>query len=126
MPTQKVRLSPKIIEEINARYDAELAALEQQPEATVNTPQTLKEEYQGKFIYSTPGSGKSTIAVQDENIIDFDSIQAFENYPINLVLPYDQNHLTFHFVATDWEAPHKVKTTLDSYFVTDFIKKVQI
>lgn len=41
--------------------------------------------------------------------IHFDSIARFENYPFGLILPYDQNHLTFCFSAIDWGAPHKLK-----------------
>jgi len=41
--------------------------------------------------------------------IVFTGIERFENYPLNLELPYDKNHLTFHFVAIDWAAPHKIK-----------------
>jgi hypothetical protein len=41
--------------------------------------------------------------------ITFDSVQRFENYPLNLKLPYDLNHLTFHYSATDWHAPHKIQ-----------------
>lgn len=44
-----------------------------------------------------------------KSIVTFDSVQAFENYPLNLVLPYDQNHLTFHFSAIDWSATHKIE-----------------
>ncbi|MEM6297818.1 MAG: two-component regulator propeller domain-containing protein [Bacteroidota bacterium] len=33
----------------------------------------------------------------------------FFNRPIDLDLPYDLNHLTFHFSSIDWAAPHKVK-----------------
>ncbi len=43
------------------------------------------------------------------NEIEFKGVQRFENYPLNLELPYDKNHLTFHFVGIDWAAPHKVK-----------------
>ena len=38
-----------------------------------------------------------------------DSTIAFQNYPATLDLPYDLNHLTFHFSAIDWAAPHKIK-----------------
>lgn len=37
-----------------------------------------------------------------------DSVAAFHNYPSTLSLPYDLNHLTFHFSAIDWNAPHKI------------------
>lgn len=45
---------------------------------------------------------------ENEKIV-FNSVKDFENYPVGLVLPYDQNHLTFHFAAIDWSAPHKIK-----------------
>lgn len=41
--------------------------------------------------------------------IEFSSLQSFENYPHNLELPYNQNHLTFYFAGIDWTAPHKVQ-----------------
>jgi len=44
-----------------------------------------------------------------KNEIDFNGVARFQNYPLNLELPYDKNHLTFHFVAIDWAAPHKLK-----------------
>lgn len=43
------------------------------------------------------------------NEIEFNGVQKFENYPLHLELPYDKNHLTFHFAAIDWSAPHKIK-----------------
>jgi len=45
------------------------------------------------------------------NEITFTGVPKFENYPLNLSLPYDKNHLTFHFVAIDWAAPHKIQYT---------------
>ena len=41
--------------------------------------------------------------------IQFDSVQAFENYPIHPKIPSDQNHLSFQFSAIDWSAPTKIK-----------------
>ena len=41
--------------------------------------------------------------------IKYDSILRFSNFPSNLEIPYDLNHLTFHFSANDWTAPHKIK-----------------
>jgi ligand-binding sensor domain-containing protein/signal transduction histidine kinase len=41
--------------------------------------------------------------------IQFDSVQAFENYPIHPRIPFDQNHLGFQFSAIDWSAPTKIK-----------------
>ncbi len=39
----------------------------------------------------------------------FDSVVAFYNYPVDMTLPYDLNHLTFQFSGMDWAAPHKMK-----------------
>lgn len=39
----------------------------------------------------------------------FESVDPFENFPQNPVFPYDLNHLTFHFSALDWQAPHKIR-----------------
>ena len=41
--------------------------------------------------------------------IGFNSVAKFYNYPLNLELPYKDNHLTFYFSAIDWTAPHKIK-----------------
>jgi len=41
-------------------------------------------------------------------IIRFSGVEPFTNYPLNLQLPYNKNHLTFYFAAIDWSAPHKV------------------
>jgi signal transduction histidine kinase/DNA-binding response OmpR family regulator len=41
--------------------------------------------------------------------INFNGVQKFENYPLNLKSPYDKNHLTFYFAALDWAAPHKIR-----------------
>ena len=49
--------------------------------------------------------------------VSYKSKAPFQNYPLELVLPYDKNHLTFHFSATDWNAPHKIKY---SYLVEGF------
>jgi signal transduction histidine kinase/ligand-binding sensor domain-containing protein len=39
----------------------------------------------------------------------FSGVAKFYNCPLNLELPYKNNHLTFHFSAIDWSAPHKIK-----------------
>lgn len=41
--------------------------------------------------------------------ISFSSVVPFNNYPTQLKLSYDQNHLSFHFSAIDWSALHKIK-----------------
>jgi len=48
-----------------------------------------------------------TSRLNDE--IEFSGVQRFANYPLNLELPHDKNHLTFHFNAIDWVAPHKIR-----------------
>ncbi len=39
----------------------------------------------------------------------FDSVSAFENFPITMSLPHHLDHLTFHFSAIDWTAPHQIQ-----------------
>jgi signal transduction histidine kinase len=41
--------------------------------------------------------------------MEFNGVSKFYNYPLNLELPYNNNHLTFHFSAIDWSAPHKIR-----------------
>ncbi len=40
--------------------------------------------------------------------MEYDSVAKFNNYPLNLELPYSRNHLIFYFSAIDWSAPHKL------------------
>ena len=37
------------------------------------------------------------------------SVIPFYNYPERLKMPHNLNHLTFHFSAIDWVAPHKIQ-----------------
>ena len=41
--------------------------------------------------------------------IKFDSVEKFHNYPLNPELAHSSHHLTFHFSAIDWSAPHKLR-----------------
>ncbi|HSK14053.1 MAG TPA: ATP-binding protein, partial [Phnomibacter sp.] len=41
--------------------------------------------------------------------IRFNGVSSFGNHPEGLSLPYDQDHVRFHFSAIDWSAPHKIK-----------------
>jgi ligand-binding sensor domain-containing protein/serine phosphatase RsbU (regulator of sigma subunit) len=41
--------------------------------------------------------------------INFSGVKPFDNYPMNLELPYYLNHLTFHFSAIDWASPEKIR-----------------
>ena len=43
------------------------------------------------------------------NKIKFSEVAAFTNYPNHLELPYNLNHLTFHYVGIDWSAPENIK-----------------
>ena len=52
---------------------------------------------------------KKTLAFGKTVSQSFDSVVVFSNYPINLNLPYDLNHLTFHVSAIDWASPHKIQ-----------------
>ena len=59
--------------------------------------QRLKDqEYQSEFAF-----GRAVAA-------NYDSVAPFHNYPIELVLPYWVNHLTFYYSAIDWSAPQKI------------------
>lgn len=52
---------------------------------------------------------RNTLASGESLSESFDSIATFQNYPNTLNLPYNLNHLTFHFSAIDWAAPHKIR-----------------
>jgi ligand-binding sensor domain-containing protein/serine phosphatase RsbU (regulator of sigma subunit) len=41
--------------------------------------------------------------------LQYDSVTPFENSPLNLVLPYNHNHLTFHYSSIDIDAPEFVQ-----------------
>ena len=45
----------------------------------------------------------------DRTKMKFNGVAKFHNYPLNLELPHNRNHLTFYFAATDWSAPHKIR-----------------
>ncbi|MCK4465153.1 MAG: hypothetical protein KAU83_05525, partial [Bacteroidales bacterium] len=38
----------------------------------------------------------------------FSSVADFYNYPVDMELHFGMNHLTFHYNAIDWAAPHKL------------------
>ena len=69
-------------------------------------------ELQGKFsaYQSLSDTVQFLTSYSNEQLAaTFDSVTAFYNYPTRLELPHDINHLTFHFAAIDWSAPHKIK-----------------
>ena len=41
--------------------------------------------------------------------MEYNGVSKFYNYPLNLELPYNKNHLTFYFSGIDWSAPHKIR-----------------
>jgi signal transduction histidine kinase/ligand-binding sensor domain-containing protein/AraC-like DNA-binding protein len=41
--------------------------------------------------------------------IEFDGVSKYYNFPLNLKLSNNCNHLTFHFSAIDWTAPHMIR-----------------
>jgi len=41
--------------------------------------------------------------------VRFNGLAEFYNYPKDLELPYNINHITFHFSAIDWSAPDKLQ-----------------
>lgn len=51
----------------------------------------------------------ATTFPKDSLAIEYDTITAFDNVPVNLKIPYDQNRLTFHYSAIDWDAPHQLE-----------------
>ncbi len=46
---------------------------------------------------------------KDSTGFSYSSTKPFYNYPENLILDYNKNHLTFHFYAIDWDASHKIQ-----------------
>lgn len=70
------------------------------------TPQSLALTYievNGRFF------DFRSLADSTKDKINFSSIAPFHSYPDHLSLAYDQNHISFHFSAIDWSAPHKIK-----------------
>lgn len=63
--------------------------------------------------YHTLMLNRDTLLRREENEylskVKFNSVASFQNYPKQLELPYNTNHLTFKFCALDWYAPHKLK-----------------
>lgn len=41
--------------------------------------------------------------------INFETVKPYYKYPVNLELAHDKNHLTFHYIAIDWQAPHDLR-----------------
>lgn len=52
---------------------------------------------------------QNTLAFGPQLATTFDSIVPLYNYPVGLTLPHKLNHLTFHFSAIDWTAPHQIE-----------------
>lgn len=60
-----------------------------------------------------------TLAFGEKLSQSFDEVVPFYNYPAFMKLPYDLNHLTFHFSGIDWASPHQVRY---SYFLENYDK----
>lgn len=50
----------------------------------------------------------ASLALEKAFVQSVDSIVPFQNYPLELELPYHLNHLTFYFTGIDWQAPHQL------------------
>ena len=68
--------SGKVLVRFISIKDAELAILKQ-------SKSQLKNKYKGKFIYATPGSGKTTIAKELEDVIDTDDLMLDVMYELH-------------------------------------------
>jgi hypothetical protein len=75
----EAKTEQEVINKINAKYDAELDALETKPVTGTQgtTEVAIKPEYIGKIIYATPGTGKTTLGRMFPGlIIDMDQVLA--------------------------------------------------
>lgn len=63
------------------------------------------------FRRLSDSSYRQSLPFEEKLAKKFDSIAAFYNYPLHMVLPYDLNHLTFHFAAIDWNLPGQLNFT---------------
>jgi signal transduction histidine kinase/ligand-binding sensor domain-containing protein len=61
-------------------------------------------EIDGQFV-----DYRRLVDEMDAKKMEFSGVARFKNYPLKLELPYKHNHLTFHFSAIDWSAPHKIR-----------------
>jgi ligand-binding sensor domain-containing protein/class 3 adenylate cyclase len=64
----------------------------------------LEDSIQVKGNWMVNGSNKVNL-----NRIGFSGVNERYNYPEDLELPHNINHLTFEFMAVDWAAPHKIR-----------------
>lgn len=55
------------------------------------------------------GSKEQSVDIQYDVTGAFDQVIPFHNLPQHLLLPYQANHLSFHFSAVDWIAPEKIQ-----------------
>lgn len=46
---------------------------------------------------------------KDLSRVGFSGLNTFYNYPVDLVLPYKINHVTFRFSGIEWSAPDKIQ-----------------
>lgn len=64
----------------------------------------LKNAIENNTLYDHP-----ELSERQLKNVKFDSVYKFSNFPSNIEVPYDLNHLTIQFSANDWTAPHKIK-----------------
>jgi hypothetical protein len=65
---------------------------------TGDTKSQLKNKYKGKFIYATPGSGKTTIAKELEDVIDTDDLMLDVMSELNPLFIKKENESTQDFI----------------------------
>jgi signal transduction histidine kinase len=95
-------------------YNGGLTSLDlnhfQLPERIPDVFLTTIDVNQQSIDYNNLNSTKATDLPFVESLREaVGAIPDFSNYPVILDLPYQLNHLTFHFSAIDWQAPHKLK-----------------
>lgn len=67
-------------------------------DGSTTTKSSLKEKYKGKFIYATPGSGKTTIAQELDDVIDTDDLMIEVMSELNPEFVKDENQSTQDFI----------------------------
>lgn len=87
----KLLIAKKYPNQINAKYDAQINALKQ-------SKSQLKNKYKGKFIYATPGSGKTTIAKELEDVIDTDDLMLDVMSELHPEFVKEENESTQEFI----------------------------
>ncbi|MCB9223340.1 MAG: SpoIIE family protein phosphatase [Crocinitomicaceae bacterium] len=73
------------------------------------------------FQYNKPQIQLNYLNIDDEYLnyrndrvklkykVEYDSVASFYNYPINPTFDHTLQHISFHFSAVDWSAPHRIQ-----------------